>query len=291
MLQAAEPEPIDSPFRITAPHEWLILSILLASLLVAAIWGSFGRIDLKIVVDGSVLLPGQRLPVTATAAGPVQDVLVSQGEAVEKATPIAVIGTLDAVVRQRDSVATGEQLVEPDSGDSVAEAGESQVAVMRNQAAGSDTNTSNSAGNTLVSPAGGFVAGLYVLPGEFLEAGDLVAEIRSASEDPAIAVALLDRSLAGRVQTGMDAVAHCVDQSGSEQSFEAAVASVFGPYDTAAWLRANRRGLNMDAGENWMVHVALDGQEDLPLREHALCRIEIATGRVPPLLLIFSSQA
>ncbi len=45
LSQAAEPEPIVRPFRVSAPHERVVLACLLTLLAIAAFWGVFGRVD------------------------------------------------------------------------------------------------------------------------------------------------------------------------------------------------------------------------------------------------------
>lgn len=87
----SSPEQLDQLMQVTNPRGWLALIALLLLLATALLWGFFGAIPTEAVGEGILLRRGGVSDLVATGNGPIEEVLVTIGDRVEKGQVVATI--------------------------------------------------------------------------------------------------------------------------------------------------------------------------------------------------------
>lgn len=79
----ASPEQLDRLVEVTRPRHWLALGGLGAIIVAGLVWGIFGRIPTTIEGQGILMSSGGIFEVEVLGTGPVEELLVEEGDAVE----------------------------------------------------------------------------------------------------------------------------------------------------------------------------------------------------------------
>ena len=87
----SSPEQLDAIMHVTNPRSWIALIGLLLLLTTVVVWGFVGSIPTKVSAQGILIQPGGVFDVFSTGAGPITDVLVTEGDRVEKGQVLARI--------------------------------------------------------------------------------------------------------------------------------------------------------------------------------------------------------
>lgn len=194
----ARQEPLDDRLQITAPHEWLIVAGLAAMLVVLVIYGVFGSVDRTASYETVLVLPGELLALVSPVSGTVMDVLVEETDSVAQGQSIAYVQSSasrqfdEVIVELIDNLALSEQLTEP-----VREELLLSLASVR---------STTYPFSEIVSPSGGKVVNLDLMPGRPVLVGDAVGLVSTESAGPPKVVALVSSDEASRLQAGMGAL-------------------------------------------------------------------------------------
>jgi hypothetical protein len=87
----SSPEQIDRLMQVTTPQGWLALLALVALLMVAVIWGIFGRIQTTVEGQGVLITSGGSNPVLAAGTGTISELLIESGQEVAQGQKIATL--------------------------------------------------------------------------------------------------------------------------------------------------------------------------------------------------------
>ena len=87
----SSPEQLDQRMRITAPLGWLAMAMTAVMLAAAIAWGFLGAVPVTVSGQGMILNSGGALRVLVGATGQVSDLIVSEGDVVNKGDVIARI--------------------------------------------------------------------------------------------------------------------------------------------------------------------------------------------------------
>jgi HlyD family secretion protein len=75
--------------KVTHPRSWIALSGLLLLLVTIVLWSVFGSIPSKVIAQGMLIKQGGVFDVFTSGAGPISEVLVKEGDVVEKDQVVA----------------------------------------------------------------------------------------------------------------------------------------------------------------------------------------------------------
>ena len=301
LLRKAEPEPIDALLRVTAPHEWAIVTGLVVALIAAVAWGMFGRVAVNLTVDGVLARPGERIGIVSAVSGSITEVLVESGDSVAAQAPVATLEPPGLEMQVRIA-RTKEELL----ADLLERAGETtaatvQVALAEAQAERLQLTALRTAGSAIVSPRAGVITATHVVPGDTVAAGATIADLRSGGGGGGgvTAVAFLSSDQARTVQPGMT-VRVLVEQpdGGGQRALQGAVLTVSESGRLPAWLAAaplaaartdaRQRGhlvtFSVTAPEG------AEGTQELQVDDLRPCRLEIVQQRVAPFALLTTAR-
>ena len=300
LLRKAEPEPIDALLRVTAPHEWAIVTALVLALIAAVAWGMFGRVAVNLTVDGVLARPGERIGIVSAVSGSITEVLVESGDSVAAQAPVATLEPPGLEMQVRIA-RTKEELL----ADLLERAGETtaatvQVALAEAQAERLQLTALRTAGSAIVSPRAGVITATHVVPGDTVAAGATIADLRSGGAGAGVtAVAFLSSDQARTVQPGMT-VRVLVEQpdGGGQRVLQGAVLTVSESGRLPAWLaaaplaaartNAHQRGhlvtFSVTAPEG------AEGTQELQVDDLRPCRLEIVQQRVAPFALLTTAR-
>ena len=289
LIRNAQPEPLDGLLRVTAPHEWLLLAALAATVLASVAWSAFASVERTVSGDGALVRPGERHTVVSALAATVKEVTAQVGERVEAGQAIARLELPELGWRLR-----------------VARA---RVALLEERAAEMATRTQTwldaelaaarremlelaavaSAGAVIVSPRAGEIAAHSLVAGRTVEAEEPVAEIRAGAGGAPEAVLFVPSVESRDVSVGMEARVAVAGRSGS-RVFRAEVAEISPrPADPPSWL--SRFGLLPSAAPDapgHLVRLTVSGAASAQIPDGTPCRIEIILARHSPLGLLVS---
>ena len=80
----SSPEQLDQLMQVTDPRGWLALIALLMLLAAAMVWGFMGTIPTEASGEGILIRRGGVSALVSTGSGPVEEMLVSVGDVIEK---------------------------------------------------------------------------------------------------------------------------------------------------------------------------------------------------------------
>ena len=183
--------------RVTAPHEWVLLTGLAAVLLGVVLWGSFGSVERSFTVHCVLVLSGEREPVVSGVSGTIQEVLAGPGDTVAVGQPMARVGLYGlnndaAVARARVAALASVAGTDPDTL-AFARAELRQLELLQAE------------GEFIVSPVAGELATYSMVAGQSVVAGSRIASVRAGTGNEMEAVTLLDAESARRLDKGMAA--------------------------------------------------------------------------------------
>jgi multidrug efflux pump subunit AcrA (membrane-fusion protein) len=105
-LQAqASPDQLDQPLSFLRPSVWALLLGLLLFTSAILVWSVKGRVPVRIQGRGVLLLPEALVPVQSPSIGPLQEILVKEGQCVKAGQPLARID----LVQLRVGMEAGER--------------------------------------------------------------------------------------------------------------------------------------------------------------------------------------
>lgn len=107
----SSPEQLDQLMQVTNPRGWLALISLLLLLTTALLWGFFGAIPTEAIGEGILIRRGGVSDLVATGSGPVEEVLVTIGDRVEKGQVVATIRQ-ESLLRQIQDAETRQAALE-----------------------------------------------------------------------------------------------------------------------------------------------------------------------------------
>lgn len=93
----SSPEQLDTVMQITRPRSWIALTGLLLLLAAITAWGFLGSIPTKVLAQGILINPGGVFDVFSSGAGPISELLVAEGDKVEKGQVVARLDRPDLV--------------------------------------------------------------------------------------------------------------------------------------------------------------------------------------------------
>ena len=198
LAQRGRSEPLDGLLRVTAPHMWVVLAVLGLAFAGLGVWMLAGRVERTVEVACVLVRPGERHAVLSTVTGSVEEVLVSVGDEVEAAQPVARVRT-PALERQLRTAQARLEILEAEVAGAPADA----LAAARAELA--DLEAERASGEFIVSPVSGEVASLRLAVGSLVEAGSEVARIRRGSDHRLEAVAFVAPADEQLIDPGMPA--------------------------------------------------------------------------------------
>ena len=223
----------------------------------------------------------------SAVAGRVSDVFAQAGDIVEAGQPIARLAVPELDWRLRVARAR-VALLEERSGvtrDAAASWLETELAAARAEVF--ELAAIADAGRTIVSPSPGALAASALVVGRVVEAGEVVAEIRSDEESIPQAFMLLPQAGIRQIAVGMKAR---VTVSGRDGAFilPAAVARVSTqPGETSTLLHRFEGAFSPQSVETgWLVQLVLDTAPDRHLPDGTPCRIDVIVERGSPLTML-----
>lgn len=195
LARRAEREAIDARLRVTAPHEWLLVSGLGVVLVVLLAYSLIGRVERSLSVETVLVRPGERVDVVAGVAGVVADLLSEVGDTVARGQSIARVQGLRALAAPRSETA--------------------------------QRGTDNFTTHDIVAPLDGELVTLALAAGRQVAAGELAARIRTGSAGPVEAIGFVTREEAMQLAPGMQAqVRQAVPGAGATRILPARVERV-----------------------------------------------------------------
>ena len=280
-----EREQLDRLLRITAPHERLALAGI--GLVVAAfvVWLLFGSVVRSVTVDGVLIQPGERHAAVSAEPGQLLEYLVRPGDRVGAGQPVAR-QTVPDLERETTALRERMNLLRAEVARSGGTARALRSLLASTRVALLQMEARRSTQQTIVSRVAGVVMVLSKAPGDYLEAGAAVAQIRESGNRPLQAVLRVDRPTAQRIRPGMAATVEVALPDGATRQLGGTVAGVVaGPLP--AWLARLKPAV---PPSRHRIDIRLDGASNLTVPDGTLCRIRVELGRRAPISLLGSGQ-
>lgn len=287
-MRNAEPESIDAPLQTTAPHEWLVATGLVLSLVLVLAWSTLGRIEVNLRTEGVLVQPGERIRIVSAAPGRVLEMLVRPGAEVAAGAPVARLAPAGLEMRLRVAAAR-EALLADLVDESGAGAGPALVAALAGaRAERIELVALETTGSTVVSTGAGEITALRVAVGDAVDAGAAISELRLHATGPLEAIAFLAAGQAQEVRPGMAARVLVAPAAGAEpRALRGEVVSVTERGTLPWWLNATTLGEQWSSARRGrLVRISIAGGEVLRFDDLQPVRIEILLERVAPLTLL-----
>ena len=167
LAKRAQGEAVDARLQVTAPHEWLLVSAIGVAFLALLSYGLFGEVETSLSVEAVVVKPGERVDLVAHASGVVTEVFAGVGDTLVEGAPIARVRLSGAANRAANFNADGlDRREQPDPADPTTR------------------EADTSATYDIVAPRDGELAMRALVAGQRIEAAELVARVRAASDGP-----------------------------------------------------------------------------------------------------------
>ena len=272
LKERARQEPLDDRLQITAPHEWLIVAGLGVMLLALMAYGLWGTVERTKTYEAVLVLPGERHDLVAPASGTVTEVLVEAADNVGPGQAIAYVRTSTA--QRRESVIVGIIDALEESGQSLEGSQRELLRALR--AAGSAAESASRA--EVVSPHGGSVAALDLVPGQTVTAGESVGLVLTSADGQPEAVAFISPDDAERISAGTAArvgVGRLGGGTGQGLPGEVTEVSVR-PVIPPKWMSS--QGLVVPQQSHQLRAALLGDRADLPLIDGSRVSLHIVLG-------------
>ena len=271
-------EPLDGLLRVTAPHEWVVLTGLALALLGFVAWGVFGSVERSVSAECLLVRPGERYAVLSDVTGYIAAVLINVGDRVEAAEPIARV-RLTGLERQVRMARARVKLLEAEG--QAGKPDDDALALARDELL--ELEAMQTSGEHIVSPYAGTVAWHSMTVGQGVTVGTEVAGLYDGVDRGLQAVAFFPPESAQRIAPGMEAGVLAAGLSHG-RTLEAEVIEV--PGSLAAppgWLAA----LGFDSSvHSHIVWTALQEEPEALPSDGAPCRLRIILARERPVRLL-----
>ena len=267
----SELESIDVLLRVTAPHEWIIATVLAALLMLGIAWSVLGRIELGLEIDGVLAMTGERGVIVSPVSGRVLEFVVRPGDEVPAGAHIAFV---EPATQPRPAAAV--EMALPDAGDATGASGAS-VPKAELQAARSVSSARRAE-----------ITALFLDPGEIVNAGTPLAQVLFERPGPAEAVAFLELQDAQALRPGMPAEIHFGAIEGEDSRvFQGELRALSEPRPLPVWLSISQLGTDV-AGDRLgrLARFSISQPVAEPFSDLAPLRIDVSTGRMSPLQLL-----
>jgi HlyD family secretion protein len=106
----SSPEQLDQLMRVTTPKGWLVFLGLMVLVVVAVVWGIFGRIAVTVEGKGILMKSGGIMTVQSIAAGVIQEISVWPGDIVRQGEVVARLSRFDLKNRINETRVRLEEL-------------------------------------------------------------------------------------------------------------------------------------------------------------------------------------
>ena len=267
---------LDHLLRVTAPHERMILAGIGLVMLALVAWALSGSIVRSVTIDGVLIEPGPRHEIVSTEPGYLEAFLAAPGDHVEAGSPIAR-QSVPELEREATALRGRVETLETELRQAGGNGGALPSLLAAAQVALLQMEARRSARELIVSPVAGKVTALRSDPGEYLQAGSAVAQLRETEDQPLQAVLQVAPHMAKRIQPGMRASVEIMMPDEAQRQFGGDVSSVT-PGPLPNWL-ATRRPAVPNATHR--VDVVLRHASDLSLPDVTPCRVRIVLGQQP----------
>ena len=284
-----EQESIDALLRVTAPHEWIIATGLVALLLACLAWGFLARIELTMQIDGVLAKAGERGVIVSALPGRILDLPTSPGDTIPAGATVATLQPAGLEMRLRLVEAREAALTDtanrPDGSGAAL-----QTALQAARAERLELEALERSGSQVASSRGAEITALLVGVGEAVDAGTPIALVRFDGSDPPEAVVFLDPEQAGALQTGMAArIRYETAEGGATGELQAELSSVSEPRPMPSWLAVTPVGAGQTrepAGR--LARFSIVGGNAPDFNDLSPARIEVTMGRIAPFELLFA---
>lgn len=276
LARRGRPEPLDSPLRVTAPHEWVVVLLVALAVVGIVIWGVFGRLERTVSAGCVVASPGERFAVLSNTTGNVTDVLVDPGETVAAGQPIARVANLELDQQVRNARGRIEILEEVGQ--------EADAALVLAHADLRSLEARQASGDHIVSSHPGTLTWHGLSVGQAVAAGAEVAAVRGPGEGRVEAVSVVSRSKASRLKPGMSG--RVVVARGQESQVLDAVVLEVSEQEAQPprWLEAFAGARIPPRGH--LVRLELSDLPDWPLADGDHCGLYVKVRRDRPVSLL-----
>ncbi len=272
----SERQRLDYLLRISAPHEHIILTATIAVLAAFVIWAFFSSISRSVTLNGVVVASGPLSDVVILEPGYLLDFDVSPGDSVALGDSIArqTVPALEreiAMFQGRSEILKMQIASNPQNFGLAELLDATQVALIQ-------LEEQHSIRAKIVSHAEGAVTAIRGKPGDHLQAGTVIGQIRHRDATERRVIAQVPRKTAARLNPGMPVEIQISTPEGGSQSFKGSIASVAAE-QPSYWLTSR---LNIPAGHDDQVSIKFDNSPDLTLPEGSACQIRIQLDRGSP---------
>ena len=269
-------EPIDGLLSVTAPHEWLVLVGLVASMLALLAWGFFGTAERGMSTECLMVFVGDRYSIRANIPGNVAEVFVDVGDDVDASQSLGKL--TDNQLDREILLARAKLALLKENGDN---SDAEQIALANQDLI--ELTALQSVGALVVSHVSGEVMRNDLVVGQSVHADEIVAVIRGEADDEMIAVAFVTSDLARIVKTGMRARINAPFAT-DDSTLNAEVAAVSGtPIISPSWL--SDLGLTNE-NRGHLIRFALLDQPASNYTDGTACNVRIVYERGSPFSLI-----
>lgn len=276
MARRGRPEPLDSPLRVTAPHEWVVVLLVAIAVIGVVAWGVFGRLERTVSAECVVASPGERFAVLSNTTGYITEVLVEPGGAVTAGQPIARVANLELDQQVRNARARIQILEEAGQ--------EADVALLLARADLRSLETRQASGDHIASSYRGTLTWHGLSVGQAVSAGDEVAAIRGPGQGRVEAVSVVSNSKAFRLKPGMNGRV-VVAREQESQSLDAVVVQVSEQeIQSPRWLEAFAGARIPSVGH--LVRLELSDLPDWPIADGDQCSLYVKVRRDRPVSLL-----
>ena len=288
LVRNAEPEPLDDPAQVTAPHEWMLLFALAVILAGIFLWSIFGTVERTLSSNGALVISGKRFTVLSGVSGNVTEVFVDVGNTLDAESTIARVRVPDLEWRVRVARARLESLEEEAAASDDLGSARQREALTAARAELAEFKALDAEGGLVISPYSGVLTALDLERGQAITSGTPVAEVRSGGDAVLEAVTMLAPGQVQGVRVGMPArVALATRDREGARVVAASVAEVSStPAMSARWLARLGMSFEGDRSGRYLVRFALADEPDVIVPDGTPCRVEIVLGEYSPLGLL-----
>jgi len=292
ILKQTELDPLDDTTKITAPHEWIVLTGIAITFVTIILWLTFGSLERRLSARGLIIDAGERHTVMSNTVGTVSEIPARLNGELAAGNPIAYVlppkpdDRLDALWARIDMLERELDIARPDT--DVPATPETT----RPNPGHRTYRTGDLTGGLIVSPLSGTVTMLHVAVGQALSVGSPIADLRTGGIDRQEVVTFMPFTEARMLKPEMGARI-IVDDFRGKRSIPAKVASVSPISSTPPfWFSRNVGAVSDITGGKaplHMVRLTMRQGEDVPLPDATPCSIEVVMESVSPLSLLTGS--
>lgn len=268
-------EDLDGLLRVTAPHEWIVLSVMGVVLACVVLWGFFGSVERSVTAPCVLVEPGEYHSVRALSSGIVTEVAVEVGDKVRAGEPLYRL-RLPELERQVAAANAHIAILETDR-----EPSRAAIAFARAELAGLEAALESS--RDVSSSSDGTVIWLDRVIGELADAGDEIAGVHGGAGGLHV-LSYVEPEVARQLSVGLRAQIARMDGPGtaSVDAIVSEVSSTSAP--PPEWLT----GLSGFTVPDHSVAIIAELSDPVKLRlsEGDLCRIRVTLSRQHPISLI-----